>query len=79
MPEFLTKKSLITLTSGLPSLAEFAPDGEVLGADVAARRQGRHRGDDERQRQPHPKAVSGQGLHSSSKQRPKKSKRAWTN
>ncbi len=46
-------------------MAELAADGQLLSSDVAARGQGGHRGDDQRQGQPHPTPLPRQSFHRS--------------
>ncbi len=46
-------------------MAELAADGQLLCSNVAAGGQGGHRGDDQRQGQPHPTPLPGQSFHRS--------------
>jgi|688.fasta_scaffold2883833_1 hypothetical protein len=51
--------------AGFPIVAELAADGQLLCSDVAARGQGGHRGDDQRQGQSHPPPLPRQSFYRS--------------
>ncbi len=51
--------------AGFPIVAELAADGQLLCSDVAAGGQGGHRGDDQRQGQPHSTPLPRQSFYRS--------------